>query len=171
MRRMQAETKLPAAVLPEKGLGQEPAEKIGEREDTDMKALFMAVGTCRLGRTTRDKDGNIVSQTTASFEPGPEGGSIAVGRLKFIGEGCEMEQDGPADIFADWDAGAYLARALEILQPGREVNVPDFRAVIKAAAEDDNPEFFCEYCRQAGFRDCRYCVVKEIMEELEEAEQ
>ena len=43
-----------------------------------MSMIFLAKGTCTLGRTTRDKDGNIIESAPARFIWDKKGGSIAV---------------------------------------------------------------------------------------------
>lgn len=109
-----------------------------------MSTIFMAVGTCRMGQTMRDKDGNVIKHTPASFEPDPEGGSIVIGKAKITDDGIETE--GPADVFGDWDAAGYLSRVLEILKPRRKVNVPDLRETVRAATAARDDDFICEYC-------------------------
>ena len=130
-----------------------------------MSALFMAVGTCTLGQTEVDKDGNVVKETKAKFELDPKGGCVIVGRIKFTDDG--MEQDGPADVFGDWDAAAYLAHALKELNPSRKVNIPDFRKIVKSMAahsfDGDCP--FIEECDSCV---CRDCIVNQWTEEGEE---
>ena len=128
-----------------------------------MSALFMAVGTCTLGQREVDKDGNVIKETRAKFEPDPKGGCVIVGRIKFTGDG--MEQDGTADVFGDWDAAGYLRKALEIIKPSRRHNIPDFEGIVKAMVagrfEKDCP--FFEQCSSAY---CRDCVVNQWIEEV-----
>ncbi len=131
-----------------------------------MSALFMAVGTCKLGQTKVDQEGNTVEHTQASFEPDPAGGCVVVGKLDLSGD--DMKLDGPADIYGDYDAAGYLGRALEILSPGRKPNIPDFRKIIKGLAADsiygDCP--FIDHCE---FEVCQNCIVSQWLEE-EDAE-
>lgn len=61
--------------------------------------IFLAKGTCTLGRVSRDKDGNIIEQTPAKFEAGQDGGCIAVGILNDE----TMDQVGQAELFGDFD--------------------------------------------------------------------
>ena len=95
-----------------------------------MGIISIGVGTCTLGRRQLDKDGNVVKET--------------------------MEQDGPVEIFGDWQAGDYLARVVELIHPNRQINVPDLAAMVRGAAEDGLD--LCEYC-QAPYM-CRDCIVK-----------
>jgi len=128
-----------------------------------MSALFMAVGTCTLGQREVDKDGNVVKETQAKFEPDPKGGCVIVGRIKFTDDG--MEQDGPADVFGDWDAGGYLRKALEVIKPSRRHNLPDFERIVKgmvAESSDKDCPFF-EHCSSMF---CRDCVVNQWIEEV-----
>lgn len=132
-----------------------------------MNALFMAVGTCKIGHTTRDADGNIIEHTDASFTPDDDGGSVVIGRIKFTDDA--MEQDGPAEIFGNWDAAGYLAHAMEILSPNRTPNIPDFKAIVKHMLKNqfgmDCP--FREYCNSCN---CSDCIVSEWVEEAQEGE-
>lgn len=130
-----------------------------------MSALFMAVGICRMGQTTRDGEGNIIKQTPPSFEPDPKGGSVIIGRIKFNDDG--IERDGPADVFGDWDAAGYLAQVMEILQPSRRPNIPDFKSIIKSMVKEDFDADcpFPEHCNSAN---CRDCIVTQWIEELGE---
>ncbi len=127
-----------------------------------MRALIMAAGTCRMGQTTRDKDGNIIKHTPASFTPG-EGGCIIVGKAKIDGD--KIEADGPADVFGDWDAAGYITRALEILEPARKINIPDLRKIVRDAAQNGDDGFLCEHC---GDVNCRDCIITQWREEFEE---
>lgn len=130
-----------------------------------MSALFIGRGDCQLGRTKTDAAGNVIEQTGEKWEPNAEGGCVAI---------CDMDPDkmettGAAEVFGDWDAAHFLARVLEKLGPGRPVNVPDFRAILKAAMDDGADEdFFCDYCQRYGGYDCRDCIVTEWKEEIKE---
>ena len=110
------------------------------------------MGTCTLGRRQLDKDGNVVKETPASWEADPEGGSVAIVPLNPE----TMEQDGPVEIFGDWQAGDYLARVVELIHPNRQINVPDLEAMIRRAAMDGLD--LCEYCEDCYM--CRDCIVK-----------
>lgn len=130
-----------------------------------MGALFLATGTCTLGRTTSDSDGNIIKQIPPSFEPGPEGGSVIIGKIRFTDDG--MVQDGSADIYGDWDAAGYLRRTLELVQPNRPHNIPDFESIVKSMASRsfDNDCPFLDHCESFS---CRSCIVNQWVEESEE---
>lgn len=130
-----------------------------------MSALFMAVGTCRMGHTTRDGAGNVVEHTDPSFTPDPNGGSVIVGRIKFTDDA--MEQDGPAEIFGDWDAAGYLGHVMEVLQPTRRPNIPDIKAIVldmvKGHFDTDCP--FMDHCQSVN---CRDCIITQWIEEMKE---
>ena len=122
-----------------------------------MGIISIGVGTCTLGRRQLDKDGNVVKETPASGEADPEGGSVAIVPLNPE----TMEQDGPVEIFGDWQAGDYLARVVELIHPNRQINVPDLEAMIRRAAMDGLD--LCEYCEDCYM--CRDCIVKEWKED------
>lgn len=127
-----------------------------------MSAIFVGRGDCHLGMTKTDKDGNIVEQTGANWEPNPKGGCVAICDI----DPEKMEPIGAAEVYGDWDAGHFLARVLEKLGPGRPANVPDFRAILqKSAADGRGEDFFCDYCEQYGYH-CRDCIVMEWKEDL-----
>lgn len=122
-----------------------------------MGIISIGVGTCTLGRRQLDKDGNVVKETPASWEADPEGGSVAIVPLNPE----TMEQDGPVEIFGDWQAGDYLARVVELIHPNRQINVPDLEAMIRRAALDGLD--LCDYCEDCYM--CRDCIVKEWKED------
>ena len=125
-----------------------------------MSAIFLMRGSCSLGRTQRDKDGNIVSETPAQFTADKSGGSIAVGELDSETM-TPKECDG---IYGDWDAAGYLAQALKMLGLGRSVNIPDFKAIIQTAYQEDGSDLVCDYCKGTN---CQGCIVHEWKEEVE----
>ena len=126
-----------------------------------MSIVYLMKGTAHLGRTTRDKDGNIIEHTPAQFTTDNAGGSVAVGLLNPE----TLIPAGPASgIYGDWDAAGYLAAALELLKPGRKINIPDFKAIIQAAYREDGNDLVCDYCQSPN---CCDCIVKEWKEELE----
>ena len=122
-----------------------------------MGIISIGVGICTLGRRQLDKDGNVVKETPASWEADPEGSSVAIVPLNPE----TMEQDGPVEIFGDWQAGDYLARVVELIHPNRQINVPDLEAMIRRAAMDGLD--LCEYCEDCYM--CRDCIVKEWKED------
>lgn len=125
-----------------------------------MSAIFIGRGDCHLGTTRTDKDGNVIEQTGAKWEPNPEGGCIAISDI----DPEKMEPVGGAEVYGDWDAAHFLARVLEKLGPGRPVNVPDFRAILqKGATDGQGKDFFCDYCERYGYS-CRDCIVTEWKE-------
>lgn len=128
-----------------------------------MSAIFIGRGDCRLGRTRKDAAGNVVERTGAKWEPDAEGGCVAICDL----DPETMEPVSASEVYGDCQAAHYLARILEKLGPGRPVNFPDFRTILKRAvlngADDD---FFCEYCGLYGGYDCRDCIVTEWMENM-----
>ena len=67
-----------------------------------------------------------------------------------------MEQDGPAEVFGDWQAAEYLARVLEMIHPSRQINVPNLEAMIRQATKDGFN--ICDYCPDFN---CRDCIVNE----------
>lgn len=122
-----------------------------------MGIISIGVGTCTLGRRQVDRDGNVASETPARWEADPAGGSVAIVSLNPE----TMEQDGPVEVFGDWQAGQYLARVVELIHPNRQINVPDLEAMIRAAAKDGLD--ICEYCPDQYM--CRDCIVKEWKED------
>ena len=121
-----------------------------------MGIISIGVGTCTLGRRQVDRDGNVASETPARWEADPAGGSVAIVSLNPE----TMEQDGPVEVFGDWQAGQYLAKVLEMLQPTRKTNLPDLEAMIRRAALDGLD--LCDYCEDCYM--CRDCIVKEWKE-------
>ena len=105
-----------------------------------MGIISIGVGTCTLGRRQVDRDGNVASETPARWEADPAGGSVAI-----VPQNPDtMEPDGAAEIYGDWQASSYLARAVELIHPNRQINVPDLEAMIRRA-NMDGPDL-CEYC-------------------------
>ena len=122
-----------------------------------MGIISIGVGTCTLGRRQVDRDGNVASETPARWEADPAGGSVAIVSLNPE----TMEQDGPVEVFGDWQAGQYLARGVELIHPNRQINVPDLEAMIRRAAMDGLD--LCDYCEDCYM--CRDCIVKEWKED------
>ena len=122
-----------------------------------MGIISIGVGTCTLGRRQVDRDGNVASETPARWEADPAGGSVAIVSL----HPETMEQDGPVEVFGDWQAGQYLARVVELIHPNRQINVPDLEAMIRRAAMDGLD--LCDYCEDCYM--CRDCIVKEWKED------
>lgn len=124
-----------------------------------MSFIFMATGDARMGFSKRDKDGNVTESTPARFEWKDGGACVAIGHLDPKTGEPVNELD---SVFGDWDAGGYLARALELLKPSRPINIPDFAAITKAAMKDRVD--LCDYCQRF---DCRDCVVQEWKEDTD----
>ena len=124
-----------------------------------MSLLIIGRGECTMGRTERDAAGNIVQKSAAKWEPGPGGSSVAICRV----DPDTMEPVGAAEIFGDWDAAAYLSRVLNLLGPGRPINIPDMAAIIKGAIQEGfNP---CDHCH--GTVLCMDCIVTEWKGEVD----
>lgn len=127
-----------------------------------MSMIMIGRGDCHLGLTKRDAQGNVVEQSGAKWEPSDEGGCVAVCTL----DPETMEPTGTTEIYGDWDAAHFLPEVLKKLGPGRPVNVPDFRAILKAAIEyGEGKSYFCDLCERC---DCRDCIVTEWLGELGE---
>lgn len=129
-----------------------------------MSAIFIARGDCHLGTVRRDADGNAVEHCPAKFETSYEGGCIAI---------CDMDPEkmelvGAAEVDGDWQAAHFLARVLEKLGPGRDLNIPDFRDILKRAVDDgQDTDFFCDFCKDQGcYQKCRDCIVTEWKEDV-----
>lgn len=105
-----------------------------------MGVIGIGVGTATMGRICRDKDGNITEQSTARWDADPDGGSVAIWPM----DPEKMEPSGPAEVYGDWDAAAYLRRVVDLIQPNRQINIPDLEAMIRAAAKDGVD--ICTYC-------------------------
>ena len=75
-----------------------------------MGVIGIGVGTAKMGRICRDKDGNITEQSTARWDVDPDGGSVAIWPM----DPEKMEPSGPAEVYGDWDAAAYLRRVVEL---------------------------------------------------------
>jgi len=126
-----------------------------------VNAVFLIKGTCTLGITRTDQEGNIVEDTPARFTIDDAGGSVAVGLL----DPKTMKPAEPVSaIFGDWDAAGYLGEALNLLKPRRSANIPDFKAIIQAAYRQDGNDLVCDYCQSLN---CPNCIVREWKDECE----
>ncbi len=126
-----------------------------------MSMIFLAKGTCTLGMTQKDKDGNVTNSTQAQFIFDGTGGSIAVGEMDPDTKEIDAET---VSIYGDWDAAGYLAEMLKLLKPARRVNIPNLKAIVQAAYQEDGNDLLCDYCKSMN---CRDCIIKEWKEELE----
>ena len=124
-----------------------------------MSMIFLATGTCQLGMTRRDKDGNIIEETQPRFVWDDSGGSVAVGVMD---PQTKEIKENTVSIYGDWQAADYLREVLERINPKRAINIPDFKAIIQAAYREDGCSLVCDYCSSLN---CMNCVVKEWMEE------
>lgn len=123
-----------------------------------MSAIYLATGHAIMGRTDRDKDGNVIKEIPAKFEFADDGGCVAIGPL-------DPETGIPqtiSNLFGDWDAAGYMAMVLELLKPTRPVNIPDFASIIQAAIKDGVD--VCDYCQGLN---CSECAVQEWKENAE----
>ena len=122
--------------------------------------IFLVKGNCTLGRKMRDQDGNISKEIPATFTSDQEGGSVAVGIL----DDDTMEQIGNAEIYGDFDPAGYLARALELLNPRRRGNIPDFELICKDMFKDQGRN------RCSCTISCQDCIVGQWIEETKDEE-
>ncbi len=120
----------------------------------DVGIISIGVGNFYLGSVKKGPDGQTISKTPPRWEDDPAGGCVAVWPV----DPETKEQTAPAEVFGDWQAAQYLAKALELLAPHRQINVPDLEAIIKSAAADGCD--ICDYCPDGGYR-CRDCIVNE----------
>ena len=121
--------------------------------------LFIAKGNVSLGEKKIDKDGNVISETGATFSTDENGSCVAVGELDE--DAAELKLN-IHSVHGDWDAAGYLRAILEALKPQRQVNLPDFKAIFEAAR--NNGSDLCDYCQEDTY-DCRDCIVKRWEEE------
>ena len=126
-----------------------------------MSMIILGTGHCQLGRTKRDKHGNIIEEIPARFEFAPDGPCVAIGTVDLEAQTLP-DAITLTDVFGDYDAAGYLTRAMEQLKPARPVNIPDFAAIIQAAIKDGVN--FCDYCQGLN---CHDCAVEEWKENAE----
>lgn len=118
-------------------------------------AIFLAKGTATVGQIRTDKGGNIIEKVPSQFTFSKKGECVAIGSL-------DPETNLPtsiSNVYGDWDAAGYLGKVLELMNPDRAINIPDFRAIIQEIWERRSVDV-CEYCPTAGYA-CRDCIVNE----------
>jgi hypothetical protein len=126
-----------------------------------MSALFLATGNCYLGRKTTDENGNVIKETPPRFEYADNGSCIVISEL----DPKTMDPIGAGEVYGDFNASAYLERVLEILEPVRGSDIPNFKEIILSALE--NQVDICEYCKNM---DCKNCIVNDWKGEYEQNE-
>lgn len=109
-----------------------------------MSMYFITKGNCFLGANPH-------------FESDDGGGAVAVGE---IDEERNEAKDGTVSVFGDWQASKYLGKLLELVDPARQLDIPDFKAITKEMQKDDLD--LCAYCHEIK---CRDCIVNEWKEE------
>ena len=125
-----------------------------------MGTIAIYRGNMTLGRIRTDKAGGVIEKLPPKWEDHLAGACVALVPVNPE----TMEQEGAAEIFGDYDAAHYLARILELIHPNRQINIPNLKEIIRAAAIDGAD--LCDYCRDPC--SCRDCIVKEWKEEAEE---
>lgn len=126
-----------------------------------MSIIFLAKGTCTLGMSKKDKNGNVTGSTQAQFIFDGIGGSIAIGEMDPDTKEIDAET---VSIYGDWDAAGYVAEMLKLLKPARKVNIPDLKAIVQAAYQEDGNDLLCDYCKSMN---CYDCIIKEWKEEID----
>lgn len=121
-----------------------------------MSMIFLCTGDYHLGRIEKDIDGNVIKETSPHFEENDKGGCVIVGRLNPE----TKEQIDSADIFGNYKASAYLKKTLELLQPNRSVDIPNFKEIFLSAFNDGFD--ICDYCKDFQ---CANCIIEEWKED------
>ena len=101
-------------------------------------------------------DADYMRICMAMVDADPDGGSVAIWPM----DPEKMEPSGPAEVYGDWDAAAYLRRVVELIHPNRQINIPNLEAMIRDAAKDGVD--ICTYCPDYN---CRGCIVNEWKED------
>ena len=126
--------------------------------------LFIAKGNVQLGQTKTDADGNVISHTDATFSTDEKGSCVAIGEIDEEAQELKLNID---SIHGDFDAAGYLGVILEKLNPQRQINLPDFKGIVKVAIK--NGADFCDYCSSTNY--CTDCIVNEWKEEEMRADE
>ena len=124
-----------------------------------MSAIFLAKGNAFLGSTKTDKEGNVTERKSPHFETSEDGPCIAIGKIDLD----TMEVKGIECVYGDFQASGYLQSVLDILQPKRHTDIPDFKGMLREAAIAEGFDI-CEYCIVEGYQ-CRDCIVSRWKEE------
>lgn len=124
-----------------------------------MSMIFLATGNCYLGRKDIDKYGKIIKEIPPRFENDDNGSCVVIGKLN----PDTMEQIGVADIFGDFNASGYLNKALKLLNPQRDIDIPNFKAIVCSMLHDNID--ICDNCFEMN---CKNCIVSEWKREAEE---
>lgn len=124
-----------------------------------MSMIFLATGNCYLGRTDRNAKGKIIKEIPPRFENDDNGSCVVIGKLN----PDIMEQIGDADIFGDFNASGYLNKALKLLNPQRDIDIPNFKAIVCSLLHDNID--ICDNCFEMN---CKNCIVSEWKREAEE---
>lgn len=122
-----------------------------------MSMIFLATGNCYLGRKDIDKDGKIIKEIPPHFENDDNGSCVVIGKLN----PDTMEQIGDADIFGDFNASGYLNKTLKLLNPQRDIDIPNFKAIVRSMLHDNID--VCDNCFEMN---CKNCIVSEWKQEV-----
>lgn len=122
-----------------------------------MAMIFMGTGSAHLDVVKKDAEGKVISRTEPYWEPDPSGTCVAIGPLHPV---TFDPIEAGVEFFGGWDAAHYLIRALELLKPNKQINIPDFPAMIQAAIKDGMD--ICDYCKDRPGR-CPDCIVNKWM--------
>lgn len=124
-----------------------------------MSMIFLATGNCYLGRTDRDKDGKIIKEIPPHFEHDYNGSCVILGKLN----PDTMERIGEADIFGDFNASGYLNKALKLLNPQRNIDIPNLKEIVQSLNKDGVE--ICNYCNSFN---CSNCIISEWKREADD---
>ena len=126
-----------------------------------MNVIYLAKGTCHLGRTTKDASGNVIKDVPAHFKIDSSGGSVAVG---FMDAERMVPESAVEGVYGDWDAAGYLSMVLQLLKPNRTINIPDLNGIVQRAYQENGAALVCDYCPSCN---CINCIIREWMDEVE----
>ncbi len=121
-----------------------------------MSMIFLTTGNCYLGRRDRDENGKIIKEIPPHFEYDDNGSCVVIGKLN----PDTMEQICDADVFGDFNASGYLKKALKLLNPQRDIDIPNFKAIVRSLLHDNID--ICDNCFEMN---CKNCIVSEWKQE------